>query len=142
WTAMDVIERCPQARPCEGCVLWNDCRGTAKRADGFIPVEDLVRQWHRTSETTWSSEMMCRQPEVSDCVYAQFDTDRHVRDVVPETENGRWIGGMDFGMRNPTVLLWARLEPGDAPNDVRVLHVIDEYVRSGKTFEQNMRAIE
>lgn len=142
WTAMDVIERCPQARPCEGCVLWNDCRGTAKQADGFIPVEDLVRQWHRTSETTWSSEMMCRQPEVSDCVYAQFDTDRHVRDVVPETENGRWIGGMDFGMRNPTVLLWARLEPGDAPNDVRVLHIIDEYVRSGKTFEQNMRAIE
>ncbi len=142
WTAIDVIERCPGARPCDGCVLWDDCRGLAKQADGFIPVDDLVRQWHRTSGLSWSVEMMCRQPQVSDCVYPQFDTDRHVRQALPETERGGWIGGMDFGLRSPTVMLWARVAPGDDTHDIRTLHVVDEYVRSGKTFEQNMRAIE
>lgn len=142
WTAIDVIERCPDARPCEGCVLWDDCRGLAKRAGGFIPVDDLVRQWHRTGRRTWSAEMMCRQPQVSDCVYPEFETGRHVRDAVPDTEHGQWIGGMDFGLRSPTVMLWARVAKSDKPNDQRTVHIVDEYVRSGRTFQQNMLAIE
>lgn len=145
WTAIDVIERCPESRPCEGCVLRGDCGGLAKHADGFIPVADLVRQWNRTGDGSWDVEMMCRQPEVSDCVYPQFDTDRHVREHVPGTEHGGLIGGMDFGLRSPTVMLWARVAPrghADDADDQRVLHVVDEYVRSGKTFGQNMLAIE
>jgi Terminase RNaseH-like domain len=142
WSAIDVIERCPMPRPCEGCELWEDCRGLAKQANGFIPVDDLVRQWRRTSRRTWSAEMMCREPEVSDCVYPEFDTAGHVRETVPETDRGVWIGGMDFGLRSPTVMLWAQVAPPDAASREHVIHVMDEYIQAGMTFGQHINAIE
>ncbi len=142
WTALDVIEQCPKARPCNGCVLWDDCRGLAKDAIGFIPVDDLVRQWHRTSRRAWSVEMMCRQPQVSDCVYPEFDPTKHVREEDPHDNQGQWIGGMDFGLRNPTVMLWAHLHQSDDQNDEPILHILGEYIRAGVTFDQHMQAID
>lgn len=142
WTAMDVIERCPDDRPCHDCVLWEDCRGLAKSAIGFIPVDDLVQQWHRTSRRTWAVEMMCRQPQVSDCVYPEFDPERHVvEDCLPNNDWG-WIGGMDFGLRNPTVMLWARTGKDESTDGQNVLHVVDEYIQAGITFDQHMTAID
>lgn len=141
WSAIDVIERCPKPRPCNQCVLWEDCRGLAKNANGFIPVDDLVQQWHRISRRAWSVEMMCREPEVSDCVYPEYDPNQHVREAVPEVDRGGWIGGMDFGLRSPTVMLWARVGPDDDESGQRVLHVVDEYIRAGVTFGQHIDAI-
>ncbi len=141
WTAMDVIERCPDERPCEGCVLWDDCRGRAKSAIGFIPVDDLVQQWKRTSRHAWSVEMMCRQPEVSDCVYPQFDPALHVREEDLESSKQFWIGGMDFGLRNPTVMLWARVYNNHIDSNQTVVHIMDEYLRAGITFDQHVAAI-
>jgi len=141
WTAMDVIERCPQERPCEGCVLWDDCQGRAKSAIGFIPVDDLVQQHRRSSRHAWSVEMMCRQPQVSDCVYPEFTPSTHVREAVREGDTPYWIGGMDFGLRNPTVLLWACVYHNTKNDNPTVLHVIDEYTRAGITFDQHMQAI-
>jgi hypothetical protein len=140
WTAIDVIERCPQARPCHGCVLWDDCRGAAKSARGFIPVDDLVQQWHRTSRRSWSVEMMCRQPEVSDCVYSEFDLGTHVRpDRDPDFSS--YVGGMDFGLRSPTVFLWGGLSPGRQTGDSPILHILDEYIERGLTLDQHMDSI-
>ncbi len=141
WTAIDVIEQCPQARSCDGCVLWEDCQGWAKSAIGFIPVDDLVRQWHRTSRRAWSVEMMCRQPQVSDCVYPEFDPARHVLEDDPKNNGDVWIGGMDFGLRSPTVMLWARIVHDENYNKQPVLHVVDEYLQSGITFDQHIAAI-
>lgn len=142
WTAMDVIEHCPDERSCESCVLWEDCRGRAKSAIGFIPVEDLVQQWHRTSRHAWSVEMMCRQPQVSDCVYPEFNPAVHVREDDPSGDNQFWIGGMDFGLRNPTVMLWARVCNDINDSNHGAVHIMDEYLCSGITFEQHMNAIE
>ncbi len=141
WTAIDVIERCPQARPCAGCVLWEDCEGKAKHANGFIPVDDLVQQWRRTSRRSWSVEMMCRQPEVSDCVYPEFDPAKHVREDEAHDNDG-WIGGMDFGLRSPTVMLWARLYKSADAQVGQVLHVVDEYAERGLTLHQHMDSIQ
>lgn len=141
WTAMDVIERCPDDRPCEGCVLWEDCQGRAKSAAGFIPVDDLVRQCQRISRHAWSVEMMCRKPLVSDCVYPEFDPEVHVRDEI-QHNSPTWIGGMDFGLRNPTVMLWARVYDNPEDNQQAAVHVVDEYLRAGITFDQQMSAIE
>jgi len=142
WTAMDTIERCPQDRPCDTCVLWDDCRGRAKTANGFIPVDDLVQQWRRTSRHAWSVEMMCRQPQTRDCVYPEFDPAIHVKEDNLDNNNHDWIGGMDFGLRNPTVMLWARVDYDTQDEDCAVLHIIDEYIRAGITLDQHMRAIE
>ncbi len=137
-----MIERCPVSRTCDRCVLWEDCRGLARHANGFIPVDDLVQQWRRISRRAWSVEMMCREPEVSDCVYPEFVPAGDVSDAVPQVDQGGWVGGMDFGLRSPTVMLWARISPPDDETGQRVLHVVDEYIRAGVTFGQHMDAIE
>ncbi len=113
WSAIDVIERCPAERPCDSCVLWHDCRGRAKHAAGFIPVDDLIDQWHRTDRATWDAEMMCNRPSRSDTVYPAFDPAHHVTDRLTHTQHpaALCIAGMDFGVRSPTVFLWATFIP-------------------------------
>jgi hypothetical protein len=141
WTAMDVIEKCSKDRPCDRCVLWDDCKGLAKSAIGFIPVDDLIQQWHRTSRHTWSVEMMCRKPQVSDCVYPEFDPKIHVLEDNPEHHAWDWIGSMDFGLRNPTVMLWARIDTEAQASSQAPIHIVDEYIRAGITFDQHINAI-
>ena len=34
WCALDVVERCEPSRSCQGCVLWKDCLGRVRKADG------------------------------------------------------------------------------------------------------------
>lgn len=141
WSFLDVIERCAAERACEPCVLWSDCRGRAKHAGGFMQVDDLVSQWQRSSREAWAAEMACRRPRRSDSVYPNFDPDRHVQPTAGQT--GTLIGGMDFGLRSPLVMLWARLEgeAGDASPAGQRLHVVDEYVEEGLTLEQHLAAI-
>lgn len=31
WGMLDVLETCPSTRACDGCALWEECRGRAKR---------------------------------------------------------------------------------------------------------------
>ena len=93
WNAMDVIARCEPERACETCVLWADCGGMAKSADGFIPVADLVDQRARTGDRAWESEMLCRRPSVSDVVYPEFEIQRHVGEMMFDSSQ--------FGFDNP-----------------------------------------
>ena len=115
WNAMDVAARCESWRQCDDCALWSTCGGRLKSASGFVAVEDLIQQRQRTSDTTWLAEMLCQRPTVRDCVYANFDVQKHVAPPPPPDPEG-WrpgdgrtyvIGGMDFGMRSPLVMLWA-----------------------------------
>lgn len=137
WNALDVIERCPPARDCSRCVLWRDCGGRAKQADGFVSVDDLIAQRGRVSDAVWEAEMMCHRPSVSDCVYPAFSLDRHVCNGVDPPKNAHWIGGMDFGMRSPTTLLWA-FSSGTGVDSS--LHVVGEYTHSDRTVETNLDA--
>jgi hypothetical protein len=136
WCAMDVIERCEPQRKCEPCVLWSDCRGKAKHADGFVRVDDLIAQWNRSSNEAWASELMCRRPKRSDCVYANFSLEKHVRNVT--LDSGQVIGGMDFGLRSPLVMLWAQVR---GKEDGRIVEVFDEYVQEDLTLERHLDAI-
>ncbi|MEM6457878.1 MAG: hypothetical protein AAF710_00640 [Planctomycetota bacterium] len=139
WNAMDVAARCPEELPCEGCVLWEDCGGRAKRASGFVPIEDLMDQRRRTSDLTWDAEMMCRRPGVRDAVYPNFlptPGGGHVTPQGPDGDEVSWVGGMDFGLRSPTVLLWAVIVGSGR------VHVVDEYVAAGLTLGRHLEAIE
>lgn len=135
WNYLDVIERCPPQRDCGSCVLHADCQGRAKEASGFVSVDDLVAQWHRTSRQTWAAEMVCDRPRRSDNVYPGFDPTTHVTAPAGDTRDGLWIGGMDFGLRSPLVMLWAQLVDD-------VLHVADEYVEAGLTLAEHLTRIE
>ncbi len=189
WCALDVVERCAADRDCDPCPLWDDCRGRAKHADGFLRIDDLIATKQRVSTETWASEIMCQRPRRSDSVYPQFqptpsapaelaavdavdalDTQTpatatattamttamtmtkpaprrgHVMDAdlaaSPFTgDDGVWIGGMDFGLRSPLVMLWARVQPGPQDPFEMGLDVLDEYVQTGRTVDQHLHAI-
>lgn len=137
WNYVDVIERCPPARDCAACVLHPDCQGRAKRANGFVRVDDLVDQWHRTSNDTWAAEMACERPRRSESVYPNFDLAAHVREALPAAvaaQDAALVGGMDFGLRSPLVMLWAQVA-GEH------VHVVDEYIEQGRTLEEHLRHI-
>jgi len=139
WNAMDVIERCPEHRDCGTCVLWDDCGGRAKVADGHVRIDDLIAQWHRSSRATWDAEVMCRRPSVRDSVYPGFAVDKHVT-ATPPFEVGEATpaaAGMDFGIRSPTVWLWAVLAPNQA-----AVHIVDEYLEADRTLDAHLGAIE
>jgi hypothetical protein len=144
WNAMDVVARCPAALSCEGCALWDACGGRAKRADGFVPVSDLLRSRSRVSDRAWESEMLCLRPVTRDCVYYQFSHGRHVlsegdprlRCAQTCGEDGaRWVGGMDFGIRGETTLLWA-VSAGEGPD--AALTVVAEYAERDRTVSSNL----
>lgn len=135
WNAMDVAARCPESLPCQGCVLWDDCQGRAKQAQGFIPITDLLDQRRRTSDAAWASEMMCQRPSAEHQVYAGFDENKHVQaHALPSDPGvGRWIGGMDFGIRSPGVFLWGHvLGQGESAQ----LHIADELAVQNVTLDQ------
>ncbi len=137
WCAMDVIDRCEPWRACQGCSLWPACGGAAKAAAGFLPVADVLAQQARASREAFDSEMLCKRPSTSNLVFPTFDPAIHVRPLDAEPKL-QWVGGVDFGMRNPFVMLWAQLRPSAGG---LCLEVIDEYVQSDRTLEQHVTAL-
>ncbi|MCZ6735220.1 MAG: hypothetical protein O7C65_05460 [Planctomycetota bacterium] len=53
-----------------------------------------------------------------------------VRQPQSHSNGGDWIGGIDFGYRSPTVLLWGWLNHED------ILHIVDEFAASERTTGQ------
>jgi hypothetical protein len=134
WCALDVMQRC-DGRSCQtGCPLDEACGGAARSGGGFLAVDDVIAQRRRSSSATFAAEMLCQRPSRRDAVFESFDPARHVSAVEPDHQL-TWIGGMDFGLRSPLVMLWAQLRPvGDS---LRV-ELIDEHVRSQLTVDQHL----
>jgi hypothetical protein len=107
WCVLDVLEKCPPDRPCEGCLLWDDCHGIAKtKCDGFFSIDDAIRYKQRLSFEKWKTEMLCERPGTSDCVFPTFEAAVHVLpEGSPVIDGEMWLG-MDFGFHNPLVCLW------------------------------------
>jgi CYTH domain-containing protein len=142
WNVLDVLERCPPARPCAGCRIWDDCRGRARHARGFITIDDACQQHARAGLHLWRSEMLCEEPSRADSVYPEFDRAIHVREFTIDLARRllhpagdevrsilRWIGGIDFGFRAPTAMLWACID------DRGIVFVVDELLRQGQTTD-------
>jgi hypothetical protein len=50
WCLLEVLERCPAARDCNTCSLFDDCRGVAKSVcDGYLSVDDAIAMKRRVS---------------------------------------------------------------------------------------------
>ncbi|HVZ94836.1 MAG TPA: hypothetical protein VG797_10035 [Phycisphaerales bacterium] len=81
WGIIDVLKRCDERHACEGCVLWEECRGVAKtRADGggHVAIDDAVELKRRVDLATWRSEMLCEGPSTHGSVFPSFSVGRHV----------------------------------------------------------------
>lgn len=123
WNLLDVLGSCAGNAKCEArlecgsgeCALGPECSGRALKrgADdlGHISLDDALRMKARVSNDTWQTEMLCRKPRRSHCVFPEFDPERHVVDSLPTNVEGwRWFAGMDFGFRAPTVVLYAGVD--------------------------------
>ena len=144
WGLVDVLERCGDEHRCLGvdggadCALHPECGGKAKEPghSGHLAVDDAVRMKGRVSLATWSSEMLCQRPSRRDAVFPEFEPAAHVVDGEAWGEEGlTWLGGMDFGFRAPTVVLWAALDAGG------VLWVVDERHVAGAVLAEHVEAI-
>ncbi len=119
WGVVDVLERCEPKRSCESCSLLPECQGKAKRspheAGGHISISDAVVMKSRVALSTWESEMLCTRPSRSATVVPEFTPVRHVVDSIPQFDPAvpgvKWVGGMDFGYRAPTAILWGMVDP-------------------------------
>ncbi len=133
WSVLDTLEHCPPQRECEPCRLWLDCQGRAKDAEGFIDIDDAIRMRDRVGDRAWNAEMLCEMPDRSASVYDEFDPDLHVFDHIDPPPGAMWIGGMDFGYRAPTVLLWAFIMED-------VIYIVDELHVEERTVEEHIEA--
>ena len=136
WCLMDVIARCEPERVCDGCALWDECRGRAKTVgSGFVSVSDAVRMKSRVSRETWDSEMLCRRPSTRGRVFPGFDAGVHVRPFdARSTAAAAFTLGVDFGFANPFVALWVARING-------VAHVVEEYVQAERPLGDHLAEI-
>jgi hypothetical protein len=130
WCVWEVIENCPSDRSCSRCPLNNDCRGRARKASGYLKIEDVLAQMRRSSRAAFESEMLCLRPSLENIVFAEFEPDIHIApiDYNPALPLYRAI---DFGFVNPFVCLWIQI---DGNGTVRI---IDEYVKSRETVDSH-----
>lgn len=144
WGVLDVLEKCGPEFACRGegeggrdCPLLTECDGRAKRKAqcGHFSVEDAIRMKQRVSLTVWRSEMLCERPSTSENVLPEFDVNVHVKEAPAEQEGWDYVGGMDFGYRAPTVVLWAGLDPEGT------LWVLSERSERGRLLGEHIDAI-
>lgn len=125
WSIIDTLERCGQPaedstnpNPCAGCSLETDCQGAAGRVppteQGHVTVDDARRLKSRATADDWEAEMLCNPPThaapAGHAVIPEFSPDRHVSTTPPDLRRPVTIAGMDFGLRAPTVVLFALTE--------------------------------
>ncbi len=134
WCLWETIEKCI-GRTCSQCPLWTDCQGRAKRATGYLRIDDCITQMRRSSRAGWEAEMLCIRPSLENVVLGEFDPDVHVRPVDYDP-NLPLYRALDFGFVNPFVCLWIQVDCDGA------VRVIDEYVRRRATIDVHAEQIQ
>lgn len=177
WGVLDVLDRCGPQHGCDSCALRPECDGRAKARDaaghdaGHVSVDDASRLKLRVSDATWRAEMLCLEPSRDDCVLPEFDDAVHVVDAArpvhaalpvdgaktadtPTDDHtaqdiaSSIVCGIDFGIRAPTVVLWARVDrapPDQASTGGRAtprVTVLAERVVAGVTLAEHIAAID
>lgn len=127
WCMFEVIEKCTD-RSCSRCPLDSDCRARAKRAAGYLKIDDCITQMKRSSRAGFESEMLCKRPSLENVVFAQFNPRLHITPIEYDA-NLPLYRAIDFGFVNPFVCLWIQVD-GDG-----TVRVIDEYIKSRETID-------
>jgi len=130
WCVWEVIENCPPERSCSRCPLNSDCQGKARKAVGYLKIDDCIAQMRRSSRSAFESEMLCLRPSLENVVFAEFDPDIHIAPVKYDS-NLPLYRAIDFGFVNPFVCLWIQID------DSGIVRIIDEYVKSRITVDSH-----
>lgn len=148
WGVVDVLDSCDDhIHQCIGavgpCPLAAECAGKAKGRDrrdespGHITIDDAIALKKRVGNETWNAEMLCLRPKRTDCVLPEFDPGVHVVNELPDgSSGGTWIGGMDFGIRSPTVVLFACVDASGC------VWVGSEYLKIDTALDKHVAVIQ
>lgn len=157
WSLLDVLSTCDDQYTCRAkpdddtskdCHLLSECNGQAKvlspTIHGHMSIGEALRMKSRVDLDTWRSEMLCLRPGRAQAVFTDFDRATHVvtRDPPRESDHecSRTIlGGMDFGFRSPTVILWAIRELWF--DGTELITVVDEYVQAQRSMQQHISVL-
>lgn len=144
WGVLDVLEKCGPEHLCESCALQAGCRGRAKQEvhePGHVRVADALAQRARVNRAVWEAEMLSLRPSRGGTVLPEFEIATHVYGRAIDEPGGapcpegKWVAGMDFGYRAPTVILWAHLGVDD------VLRVEREYAERERTMDEHIAVL-
>jgi hypothetical protein len=58
-------------------LLWDECQGRAKEAEGFYRIDDAIDMKRRVSTECWQTEMLSRRPIATGRVFPSFDRGVH-----------------------------------------------------------------
>jgi hypothetical protein len=110
---------CPLAKECldsithaDGTTEYMPGPGKAARAKGFMPVDDVIKQFKSLDKDTWDSQWRCKQPSAKNLVYPTFDPNIHVIDYEWQP-NLPVYAGFDFGFTNASVAVYVQQLPTD-----------------------------
>lgn len=134
WCMWEVIEHCTEDRSCSRCPLNSDCGGKARKARGYLKIDDCIAQMRRSSRAGFESEMLCLRPSLENAVFDQFDPEVHVRDVSYDPTLPLYRA-MDFGFTNPFVCLWIQIDRDG------IVRVIDEYTANRRRIGEHARVV-
>ena len=131
----EVAEKCPEERHqngdgCRsGCPLAVDCLyqrpmpdgtlayepgpGRAAYANGWMRIDDIIRQKKITDALVWESQWLSKKPLATGLVYPTFDMDVHVlaNDIYDWNPALPVFAGQDFGYTAPGCVLYAQMLP-------------------------------
>lgn len=129
----------PTTTPARNCPLLPECQGLAKlrppTLSGHIQVSDAINMKRRVSLAVWNTEMLCLRPTRTHAAVPEFDHKRHVFNHSGPQHVAQWCAGMDFGIRAPTVVLWAALDHNNA------LWIMDERYVADVVLDDHIAAI-
>ena len=126
WCVWETIQRCTDE--CAGCVLADDCQGKARKAAGYMPVEDVRQKCRELDDETWHTQWLCDKPSKEGLVYAEFDENVHVYDGPAPA--GTEYGCVDWGYTNPFVYLRVVVTPSDDVFVTREFYITQREVSS------------
>lgn len=115
---------------CGSCALLPSCRGDLAYSEGYLPIDDLIKDFKSVNINTWIQQMECRKASTAGKVYPQFDEAVHT-DLFQYNANYPLDISVDFGHQNPTCVgFWQENE------DTGQVWMIDEIYESGLTTDR------
>ncbi len=148
----EVLERCPDSRSgerlenCHECVLQPYCHDVrdgdtpkAKRSNGHYSIDALIQKIKLAGKGVFEADYLCKGPRADALWFPTFSLAEHVSGAIELDPMLPTYLAIDPGVTTGAVYFQHRHDANDPGNDEVI--VLDDFLSSGSTAEQNARDI-
>lgn len=90
--------------------LKDVCRGRMAKSDGWVPLNDVINTFTKTSKGIWEAQQECIKPSLAGLVVQGFTREScAIQDYEPNPDLGPIYMSVDFGGTNPHAVNWYQL---------------------------------